>query len=63
MDTVAIRRPLSKWRAKFSILPSLLSPGEADAMKALLQAAPEDFDEDIDGVDKILRHIQHLTLR
>ena len=47
-------RPLSKWRAKFTILPSLLTSGEADAMKALLQAAPEEFDEDIDGVDKIL---------
>lgn len=51
-----VKWPLSKWRAKFSILPSLLSPGEADAMKALLQAAPEDFDEDIDGVDKMVTY-------
>lgn len=47
-------RPLSNWRARFSILPSLLRPEEADEMKALLRAAPEDFDEDIDGVDKML---------
>jgi len=32
----------------------LLRPEEADEMKALLRAAPEDFDEDIDGVDKML---------
>lgn len=54
-------RPLSKWRAKFSILPSLITAGEADAMKSLLRAAPDDFDEDIDGVDKLLATTRELV--
>lgn len=49
-----VKWPSSTWRAKFSVLPSLLHAHEAEAMKELLRGVPEEFDEDVDGVDKML---------
>ena len=34
------------------MLPQLVEPSEAEALKTLLRGAPEEFDEDVDGVDR-----------
>mmetsp|Transcript_76212 Transcript_76212/g.137542 ORF Transcript_76212/g.137542 Transcript_76212/m.137542 type:complete len:167 (+) Transcript_76212:19-519(+) len=52
----SVRWPVAGWRAHFQVLPSLVLPHEALAMKEILLDAPDQFDEDVDGVDKILVH-------
>ncbi|CAJ1390655.1 unnamed protein product [Effrenium voratum] len=51
-----VKWPGASWRAKFTVLPSLIAKQEAEAMKEPLIAAPEDFDEDIDGVDRMVTY-------
>ena len=52
----SVKWPLSGWRANFHLLPSLIKTQEAAAMKELLVQAPDDFDEDLDGVDKMVTY-------
>mmetsp|Transcript_89976 Transcript_89976/g.160153 ORF Transcript_89976/g.160153 Transcript_89976/m.160153 type:complete len:548 (+) Transcript_89976:45-1688(+) len=52
----SVQWPLAQWRASFNVLPALIRPEEAAAMKNLLVEAPDDFDEDIDGVDKMITY-------
>eukprot|EP00443_Scrippsiella_acuminata_P065798 CAMPEP_0115517506 /NCGR_PEP_ID=MMETSP0271-20121206/77353_1 /TAXON_ID=71861 /ORGANISM="Scrippsiella trochoidea, Strain CCMP3099" /LENGTH=236 /DNA_ID=CAMNT_0002948283 /DNA_START=13 /DNA_END=721 /DNA_ORIENTATION=- len=44
------------WYANFNVLPSLVRPDEAEAMKRILEQVPDDFDEDRDGVDKMITY-------
>ncbi|CAE7940000.1 HET-E1 [Symbiodinium sp. KB8] len=52
----SVKWPVSTWRANFHLLPSLVTSDEAVAMKQLLVDSPNDFDEDIDGVDKMVTY-------
>ena len=52
----SVKWPVSGWKAKFHLLPSLIRNQEAAAMKQLLVDAPDEFDEDTDGVDKMVTY-------
>lgn len=52
----SIQWPNSEWRAQFSVLPSLIRPHEAEAMKGVLKSALDEFDEDKDGVDEMITY-------
>ena len=56
MVSGSVKWPVFAWRANFHLLPSLVKQEEAAAMKELLVEAPDDFDEDIDGVDKMVTY-------
>lgn len=52
----SVKWPTSEWRAQFSVLPALIRPQEAEAMKTGLQDALDEFDEDRDGVDNMITY-------
>jgi len=51
-----IKWPGSTWKAHFNLLPSLLRPEEAEAIKSILADAQDEFDEDRDGVDEMITY-------